>query len=584
VHGIRDNVPPFAFDKVVVQPYNDISQTSQEQSFKFKIPQQGTLNRAYLRIRTKNYVPTHNHIYEGDGTHPDSIWDNTLITTANTNDSGYDALKSKMRLPWTHPSAAQTAPTRVQVLGSGGSTFIKQESVIAGDTGDALGDSTTELGSNFSLYDPKQFNGSASNAWNVINVLESMTLSSNGKEIERVYGETIPAEVVKMAPDLRDFYVKGMVGYAAGDKDGALRTPAPYHQTWDPSMCLRDVYGRLAHSNNTSATQPGILVTGDGQHQLMRNNHVDFIVPVTLSSLKSLPKNYQTRFVQNLELEVNMKELGRGFNATTANSETTKYHEVELVLIFHNWHDNIENSIRNANFKRGVPASVYSTNWQLATSRAKWVDGSSLLDMKLLSRNLVTELLIVGRMLSIGDVGGVDSLKKLKSDYTFLTTEKEYDVDLLGSGMTLWSASSLELKGPDTADYDLTDRQLRGGDAAYGGLMPKNRALGEVEGRKPWSYRKSLKYKISGEDYSQTGIEYGFGNNMTVIRFGFQTTDEFYAGGIALKTISNPTLRITPRFPSEWDGKEIEFNVYVKHASMVRIDSDIGAITRTLDV
>jgi hypothetical protein len=81
---------------------------------------------------------------------------------------------------------------------------------------------------------------------------------------------------------------------------------------------------------------------------------------------------------------------------------------------------------------------------------------------------------------------------------------------------------------------------------------------------------------------------------MAILRFGFQTTDEFYSGGIALQTISNPTIKITPRplqsviqnhdTTQAWTLHELEFDVYVKHANLVRIDSDTGAVTRTLDV
>jgi len=84
--------------------------------------------------------------------------------------------------------------------------------------------------------------------------------------------------------------------------------------------------------------------------------------------------------------------------------------------------------------------------------------------------------------------------------------------------------------------------------------------------------------------FSQSGVDLSFGDNFCTMRFGFQTSDEYYTGGLALQTISNPSLIITPTNASSWDGADVEFNVYVKHALMVRIDSGTGAITRTLDV
>jgi len=86
---------------------------------------------------------------------------------------------------------------------------------------------------------------------------------------------------------------------------------------------------------------------------------------------------------------------------------------------------------------------------------------------------------------------------------------------------------------------------------------------------------------------TQCGVDYSFGDNMAILRFGFQTSDEFYSGGVALQTISNPTIEITPHTNASsegWVDREVEFDVYVKHANLVRIDSDTGAVTRTLDV
>jgi hypothetical protein len=91
-------------------------------------------------------------------------------------------------------------------------------------------------------------------------------------------------------------------------------------------------------------------------------------------------------------------------------------------------------------------------------------------------------------------------------------------------------------------------------------------------------------HKISGTGITQEGVDVSFGDNFCVMRFGFQTSDEYYSGGLALQTISNPTLIITPPTSTYWNDSLVEFNVYVKHALMVRIDSGTGAITRTLDV
>ena len=580
VHGVRDNVPPFSYQKVVVKPWNNISKTSQEQSHKFRIPQFGTLNRAYLRIKTINqqFATQQTTLSQ----YPNGMFQTTSIA-ANTDDAAYANLKAKVRIPWTHRIQTRTNPHRSAPLGGGGAPLLR-DSAVNGQLGDGALNVQANLGlaSNMLLIDPDDKVGNSSNAWNVVNILDEIRLTTNGKTIETLYGETIPAEVVKMPEQLREWYIKGMVGYANGEATGEPIAEPRYHQAWDPSACHRDVYGRL--SLRDSYLEDDAL--RGSQVQLQRNQHANFIVPLTLSSLKSLSKNYQTRFVEDLELEVKTKELARGFNESTQ-SVTDKYHDVELVLIYHNWHDNIENTIRNSNYKRGVPASVYSTNWVRAATSFKVGSGLGPYAIPLTSRNLVTELVIVAKQLSIGSVGGVDTLKRRKSDYTSLVRDLVYKVDLTGSGKTIWSSTNLELQGADTSDYDLTDRKMQGGDAGYGGASFKNRALvypiDKHNGFTTTSAAGGTEHRSDGRFPTQCGVEYSFGDAMSVMRFGFQTTDEFYTGGIALQTISNPTVNIT-FVQTGWDDLELEFNIYVKHANMVRIDSDTGAITRTLDV
>lgn len=573
VHGVRDNVPPFSYQKVVVKPWNNISKTSQEQSHKFRIPQYGTLNRAYLRIKTINYNPTATNLVEADYV---SDLFSGLTNDAVVNDAAYSTIKGKMRLPWTHVEQTRIAPNKSAPFGGGGAGTVLPDSLANEQGTNNLGGAARYVPADLEVVNAGMMLGKSSNAWNVVNILDEIRLTTNGKTIETLYGETIPAEVVKMPEQLRDWYIKGMVGYSNGSSTGAPKATPDYLTPWDPSACHRDVYGRLSVQEFAQIE--------DDQVAMMENQHAAFYVPLTLSSLKSLYKNYQTRFVEDLELEVKTKELGRGFNLTTSNSSTDKYHDVELVLIYHNWHDNIENTIRNSNYKRGVPASVYSTNWVRAATSFKVGSGVGPYAIPLTSRNLVTEILVVAKLPSIGDVGGFDSLKKLKSDYTSLIKDLTYKIELTGSGKTIWSSTNLELQGPDTSDYDLTDRKLSGGDAAFSGAFGDRRARYQSVEQVDGNYISgATALKSSPYRTNQCGVDYSFGDAMSVMRFGFQTTDEFYSGGIALQTISNPTVNIT-MFSTDWDKQELEFNVYVKHANLVRIDSDTGAITRTLDV
>jgi len=574
VHGVRDNVPPFSFNKVVVQAWNNVSTTSQDATHKFRIPQSGTLNRAYLRIKTKNVVPVTKAPTEAHYTTAPSAY--TEASTVANAEGNYASLTAQVRMPWVHSSQMKDIPRLGTPLGSGGSPVLLSGSVMnaKGNAAAAAGIHSSAL----TISDPANKQGKSSNGWNVINVLSEMRLTTNGKTIETVYGETIPAEVVKMPQQLRDFYTKGMVGWACGDHNAEVLSDPDFAQPWDPSACHRDVDGRLTIAPNFSNGYAK-------QVQLNRNQHANFLVPVTLSSLKTLSKNYQTRFVEDLELEVRMKELARGFNVTSNNADSSTYHTVELVLIYHNWHDNIENTIRNSNYKRGVPASVYSTNWVRAATSVAVKSNALPLTIPLSSRNLVTEICVVAKSKSAGDVMAHPSLQVAKSDYTvLLDRDFKYRLEFTGSGKCIWEGSNYELHGPDTSDYDLSDRRLLGGDSAYGGSDKTARAPYEVHGSEHPSALAGAASKTSAIEYTQGGVDYSFGDNMAILRFGFQTTDEFYSGGVALQTISNPSIVITPPAGALWLDKEIEFDVYVKHANLVRIDSDTGAVTRTLDV
>jgi hypothetical protein len=476
-------------------------------------------------------------------------------------------------------------------MGGGGAFAIDPTSLIECTTGNTnVADNIINVrrpGNNL-IISPDNFVGNASNSWNVINILDEIRLTSNGKTIETIYGETIPSEVLKMPEGLRKFYQKGMVGYRRGDSVGAYSSELlSDNSPWDPTACMRDGYGRLMTSaSNPTSTFGMIDFNNRVQTAILKNQHAEFIVPVPLSSLKSLPKNYQTRFVQDLELEVKMKELGRGFNEYTDLLSSDKFHKVELVLIYHNWHDNIENTIRNSNYKKGVPASIYSTNWVRAGTGKAVTDSASTFEIPLTSRNLVTEILLVAKQLSIGSDGGnLEALTKRKSDYTTLTEtfSANYKVKFKGSGKTLWDSDNLLLNGPDTADYDLTDRRLVGGDMGYGGRAIDSYTQVENDAKNyGFLFEAVGNARQDGHNITQGGVEYGFGDNMCTLRFGMQTTDEYYTGGVALQTISNPTIEI--QHGSRWLDREMEVVVYVKHANMVRIDSDTGEITRTLDV
>lgn len=572
-YGMRDNVPPFSMQKVVVKPWNNPSKTTQKSTHKFKIPQYGTLNRAYLRIRTKN-EELHNDNLRIQVSDYDDLFD--IDSNVIPLDTHYKTFQSKYRIPWIHPHQLTSVIRKAKPFGGGGLAVLHNGTVRDPDSATlSIAQGDGHYASNIAVSDPGAMEGNASNGWNVINILENITLSAGGKVIENLYPETIPSEVLKMPPQMCDFYIRGMVGWSAGDDAGKLLSERIYDQPWDPSACYRDVYGRQ---------MPDTLLDGDRIHEA-RNQHADFIVPLTLSSLKSLPKNYQTRFSEQMELTVDTKELGRGFNTLTAPTDKTNYHEVELVLIYHNWHSSVEAQLREANYKMKIPAQVYGTNWYKEPGPFKVVSDTETLSIPLTCRNLATEIVIVAKSLDAGSAMVKDTLKTLKSDYTTaLEGAFTYNLEFRGSSKSLWKGTNVELQGPDSSDYELSGRRMRGGDCGYGGSKTWRNGVSTLETNGDnWQDRK-----ISSAQYFSGGVDFSFSDNMSILKFGMQTTDEFYSGGIALQTIANPTLLITPFSGRLSDGKwlnhKIEFEVYVKYANMIEIDGDTGAIRATMNV
>jgi len=577
-HNMGSNVPPFSLQKVVVKPYNNPSKTSQRSKHKFKIPEYGHLNRGYLRIRTRNQINS-----------PHVLTENTYapIFTADFAGIGteaqYDDFFEKIRFPWVHATNLNRPVEKSFPFGGGGAGVMARTAMIDPTSdvvpGIPFTGTTGELASKSLVTVPEDFYGRSSNGWNVINILDEISLTSHEKLIERVPGESIPSEVVKMPEQLRDWYTRGMVGWADGDDDGDQLSEASHVQPWDPSACSRDCYGRYFTNDMISEGFTSNKVQN-------RMQHANFIVPITLSSLKNLSKNYQTRHTESMELEVSMKELGRGFNTRVGNLiDADTNHEVELVLIYHNWHANIESQIRNANYKPTIPAQIYSSGWFSELGPFKAISDTESLEIPLTCRNLATEIVIVGRSMSAGSGMVYDSMKKSKSDYVMNgKSDFECKIELMSGGRVLWSGSNKELQGVDSSDYDLKDRRARGGDCGFGGSNGSNIVNPSLDNE---GFDGGWKDgQVSGFGITQGGVDFSFGDNMCIIRFGMQTTDEYFSGGLALQTLSTPELRITPIRGvngSKWLDREFEFNVHIKHVNMVEINSMTGAIRKTLD-
>jgi hypothetical protein len=407
----------------------------------------------------------------------------------------------------------------------------------------------------------KQHVNSQSSSYNFASILDSVEFTTlSNKTIQTLYPSAIAAEVQKMPSAQREFWYQCLNGFAAGPvatdtlPSSDVGLLAPFTQLYDPYM------ERL--STAASVTEV--------DHQ---NMFADYLIPLPFSLMDQLKDNLQTRFVDDLRIIVNFKKdaiMQRTLPAV-ANTTVVTGHagfKASLVCVFHNFHDVIENSIRDQNFKRGFPASVYSHNYKREDS--KTVSGKKL-TVRLTHRMLTSE--IICALQYQATAGLIHPTTALPPNDGMIGP---FEFILYGSGRQLWRAYSWELSGPDVADYELADAH------AYGEDLAKP-VVGRVV---------NAPIAAAGTDYTINSrilsrVTMGF-PHVYSLRFGFQAHDNFYTGGLALQTISNPYLEIINlgNEAQPWaDGaNKFDMTVVTKTCQMLRIDSDTGVITTSLDV
>lgn len=401
----------------------------------------------------------------------------------------------------------------------------------------------------------KRERDSQSNSLNFGSIIDSISLKTlNYKDIETIYPSSIAAEVSKMPSCQREFWEEALCGFNAGVvgvKSGFATTTSllpPFTRLYNP------------YAQHVTSMTDVTAVGGSTVYQ--QAQAVDFLIPLTFSFLHQLKDNFQTRFVDDLQITVKFKD-DAGMAGNGAGSTTTGF-RASLVCIYHNFHDVIENSIRDQNFKRGFPASIYTHNH---IREANKTASGKILTFRIGSRNLISELYL-------------NLLHSAPSDTTVHATALPPSTGVMGpfkftlsaSGRQIWQAYSWELAGPDVADYQLADAH------AYGEDLAK-----PIRGRRV--YNRSIMYEPDTGSLGQTAFDIvtlGF-PHLHCVRFGFQANDNFYTGGLALQTLSNPTFEIENLGISDW-SPTYTMDLILKTCVMLRIDSDTGVITTSLDV
>lgn len=236
------------------------------------------------------------------------------------------------------------------------------------------------------------------------------------------------------------------------------------------------------------------------------------------------------------------------------------YIKVEALCYFHNFHDATSQAIRDSNFKPGTPASLLMYNTYMETVRP--IKLSELQATNSIQALITTNNLVFGTTFFIRR-RSVSPLLSNKRDH-YMQTLPIKEVSLTASGQQIYSAVLDEAQLTDVFDHDLASGKL--------GRKYDRRLIAQA-----------IDDPVTGESLYVYHIPYGFSSDMT-----------YNSGSIAFQTLNNPVLNVTVDVgtgasrPFEVTGdpakEEFELVIFHNYFNMMRIDSNTGAITRSLDL
>ena len=348
--------------------------------------------------------------------------------------------------------------------------------------------------------------------------------------------------------------------------------------------------------------------------------------PCFFAFFEDTSMNLDTRFVENLEVDVKIRARTDVYDAADiygnnvvaagnthdAYDLTTSSHldnalldtnllrdvdanvipttfTFEAIAYYHNFHDTTSQAIRDANYKPNVPANLLTYNTYLENPvllSKSLVMGGGTTNISLSCNNLAFGITVMVRRRITPTVHNV------YQRFTDLSqTLPIKQLTLTGSGQQLYTASGAEALLVDSWDHPLSS-------------MKTGMAMTNTTGLYGDNHQSMY---VQSKDKSETFFSY-------YIPFGFDQDMTYNSGSLALQTINNPTLSIE-LFPLEgWilndenmaqyltplcnvgsqfqennslptvADNEFEISVYENFWQMVRIDSNTGSITKSLDL
>lgn len=259
-----------------------------------------------------------------------------------------------------------------------------------------------------------------------------------------------------------------------------------------------------------------------------------YIIPLPLSSFTSIKKNFQTLFVEPLSIVVTSKDFGYF---------PTSGYDMYLNCEYHSFHPNVETVIRNANYKQEIPATLPWHDWIVFDNRVSY--SSTSIEYSLESDALISKLLIIPKWMHTASK--VSSTKINENVYIVIRSLSEI----------LYEGSLLDNKNR----HDL--------------IMDE--------------FQAPLHPDICEDEAYSTYIP---------IHFGLRRDKERFSGGLALSSITNPRVTIYPNeavyrsgdtsmscfgFPTAMTYEPYDFKIIGKRHFFLRIDSDTGVMTRSIE-
>jgi len=376
------------------------------------------------------------------------------------------------------------------------------------------------------------------NPCSIADSIEYFELRTHNNVIERLYASSIPflnSSIATSEQTLSTLLI-GTAGYVALDAAD--------------NLFLEPNFSR------------GLITLGnETQEDGLEMQAKDYMINVPFSSLFYLKDNLQTRMMEDMEVVVKLKTgpAQSAVNARAPNFPTDNTHNLQMHCSFINFHENVENVIRNENYKPNVPASLLQ-NDQLYF-KAKFVPGSrktlsarqavSKYSVDLTNDRVVTDIYIVPKVhdagLTYDRVAG-------------LSTQGEH-FTLSAGGVVIKSGTKVEFDGIESLNYSTVTRQYQNE-----GIFPPR--------------------------WSRCGSH---------IRLALNNTDEYLDGGISFASLSNPKLDIQVYHDTgveggfrvdggapitrhlHFDPDILEFDVILKYKVLLRIDGNTGKIQKSLE-